>query len=71
VTAHHCCWHPSRVQHSVMNHRDETCCHCGKNRCLQFTSNIPSGHGPYCTERVWERLPDLAAPPQEVGSRDE
>lgn len=29
--AHH--WHPALFQHTVPNHLDQTCCHCGGSRC--------------------------------------
>lgn len=51
------CWHMANFQHAVMNHRDDTCCWCGENKCVRLR-RIPlfKGHGPYNTEFVMEEI---------------
>lgn len=39
------CAHRDSFQHSVMNHLDEACCHCGATRCVTLERD-PS-HGKY------------------------
>ena len=42
------CWHTSPIQHAMMYHRDDICCHCGHARCVSLgLPVIPEGHGPY------------------------
>lgn len=52
---HEHCWHRARMQHAMMNHRDETCCHCNADRCINFEVGIPKGHGRFCTDVVLVR----------------
>ena len=55
-TKHVHCWHYALLQHTVTNHRDEICCHCGEKRCLSIpgydTLGPRLGHGPY-VEKSW------------------
>lgn len=44
------CWHIANMQHTLTNHRDDICCHCGITRCVRlqrdhYGNNL--GHGPY------------------------
>jgi hypothetical protein len=52
ATGHEHCWHASPLQHTVANHRDEYCCHCAVDRCvnLSWPGLCGEGHGPRCTE---------------------
>jgi hypothetical protein len=46
------CWHRSPLQHTVANHRDEYCCHCAVDRCvnLSWPGLCGEGHGRRCME---------------------
>ncbi len=42
------CWHYASMQHTVMHHRDEVCCNCGLERCVNTwdeDSEARKGHG--------------------------
>jgi hypothetical protein len=44
------CWHYAAFQHAMMHHRDETCCHCGKDRCVSTYDEYMKareGHGQF------------------------
>ncbi len=46
------CWHRSSYQHSVPNHCDEVCCHCGAGRCTNFVMDRDPAHGPHVRVEV-------------------
>lgn len=60
---HQHCWHPSSLQHTVENHRDDVCCWCRQYRCVKLPSSNLSGHGPYAQSLgglVWV-IPDAGS----------
>jgi len=49
VDARHC-WHVAASQHTVMNHRDDVCCWCGFELCVDTwpaDRAAKKGHGEY------------------------
>lgn len=65
ATGHEHCWHASPLQHTIANHRDEYCCHCAAERCLNLSwPGLCNGHGPRCAEPALDlsRKPTRGAP---------
>lgn len=44
---HEHCWHMSQMQHTIEHHRDDVCCHCGKEACVALNPPLMPGHGPW------------------------
>jgi hypothetical protein len=51
------CWHYASMQHTISNHRDEICCHCGQSVCRNLYGYDDSGenlgHGKYSPHGSW------------------
>jgi hypothetical protein len=50
------CWHPSTFQHSMPNHSDEVCCHCGANACVSIETERDPAHGEHAELGVQRRV---------------